>query len=52
MGIVGQGGIKHSKSGNYCGKISKVLSLGSNIPFLGKICSIISKIASFYVEIE
>lgn len=50
MGVVGKGNVTHSKVGNYSGKVSKILSKGSSIPFIGKICQLISTVAGLYIN--
>ena len=52
MGVGGKGGVVQSKVANYSGKVSKILSKGQGLPFIGNICTIICKIASVYHEEE
>ena len=53
MGVVGSGNVtQNTTSADFMGKVSTVTNLGSHIPVLGKICSVISSIVGGYLHLE
>ena len=53
IGVVGSGNVtQNTKSADFMGKVSTVTGLGSHIPVLGKICSVISSIVGAYMHLE
>ena len=52
MGVVGKGDVVVQKSGKIMSKVSDILGMGGDLPFVGSVCSVISKVASVYVGME
>lgn len=52
LGLVEKGNVSKTEVSGYVKKISKFLGKGTKVPYIGKVCSIISLIAGVYLNLE